>query len=116
MGFDGIFNMLDVLVLGFGFYAMYSAFVLQREGRIFRTFLIQKDTDPDSCRDLQGYANYMSPRLWTLGGVMVAYSAISLINTYVVEINTLFWLMMAAFLAVLAWYAMEVKKAAKKYF
>ena len=40
MGFDGIFNMLDVLVLGFGFYAMYSAFVLQREGRIFRTFLI----------------------------------------------------------------------------
>ena len=27
MGFDGIFNLLDWMVLGFGFYAMYSAWV-----------------------------------------------------------------------------------------
>ena len=82
MGFDGIFNMLDILVLGFGLYAMYAAFVLKREGKIIRTFLVFKDTDLNSCRDLQGYANCMSPKLWTLGTVMVVYSGISLMNTY----------------------------------
>lgn len=116
MAFDGIFNMIDVLVLGFGCYAMYSAWVLRREGRIIRTFLALKDTDLDSCKDLQGYANYMSPKLWTLGGVMVAYGGISLLNTYVVAINSLFWLMMAAFLIVLFWYGFEVKKAITRYF
>ncbi|MDE6961979.1 MAG: hypothetical protein K2P27_14155 [Lachnospiraceae bacterium] len=116
MGFDGIFNMLDILVLGFGLYAMYAAFVLKREGKIIRTFLVFKDTDLNSCRDLQGYANCMSPKLWTLGTVMVVYSGISLMNTYVVEIWTLFWLMMAVFLVVLFWYGLEVKKAMKKYF
>ena len=116
MGFDGIFNLLDWMVMGFGFYAMYSAWVLKREGKIIRTFLILRDTDPDSCRDLQGYANCMSPRLWTLGGVMAAYSIVSLINTYMVSVNTLFWLMMAVFLAVLFWYGLEVRKAMNKYF
>lgn len=116
MGFDGIFNMLDILVLGCGLYAMYSAYVLRQEGKIVRTFLVFKDTDLDSCKDLQGYANYMSPKLWTLGIVMTVYSLISLANTYVVQINTLFWLMMAAFLVVLFWYGMEAKKAMKKYF
>ena len=48
MGFNGIFNLIDWLVLGFGFYAMYSAFVLNREGKIIRTFLVFKDTDLSS--------------------------------------------------------------------
>ncbi len=116
MAFDGIFNMIDLLVLGFGFYAMYSAWVLQREGRIIRTFLVAKDTDLDSCKDLQGYANYISPKLWTLGIVMAVYGGVSLLNTYVVSVNTLFWLMMAVFLVTLFWYGTEVKKAMKKYF
>lgn len=116
MAFDGIFNLIDLLVLGFGFYAMYSARVLQKEGKIIRTFLALRDTDLDSCRDLQGYANYMSPKLWTLGIVMIAYSGISLLNTYVVAINSLFWVMMAAFLITLFWYGAQVKKAVKKYF
>ena len=116
MGFNGIFNLIDWLVLGFGFYAMYSAFVLNREGKIIRTFLVFKDTDLSSCKDLQGYANCMSPKLWTLGTVMVVYSGISLLNTYVVEVRNLFWLMMAVFFLVLFWYGLEVKKEMKKYF
>lgn len=67
MAFDGLFNLIDIMVLGFGFYAMYSAWVLQREGKILRTFLALKDTDLDSCKDLQGYANYIAPKLWALG-------------------------------------------------
>ncbi len=116
MAFDGLFNLIDIMVLGAGFYAMYSAWVLQREGKIIRTFLALGDTDLDSCKDLQGYANYISPKLWTLGIVMIVYAGISLLNTYVVAINSLFWVMMAVFLVALFWYGREVKKAITKYF
>lgn len=111
-----IMSFVDMLVLMCGIYAIYGAYVLRRDGRIIRTFLVFKETDLNSCKDLQGYANYMSPKLMTLGGVMAAYGAVSMVNTYVVQINTLFFVMMAAFLAVLVWYGMEVKKAMKKYF
>ena len=116
MGFDGIFNLIDIIVLGYGFYAMYSAYVLRNEGKIIRTFLVFKETDVDDCRDLQGYATFMSPKLWVLGGAMVAYGAISMINTYLVEITGLFWVMFVGFLVVLIWYAMEVKKAMQRFF
>lgn len=116
MGYDGLFNLIDLCVLGFGIYALYSAYVLQREGKIIRTFLVFKETDLDSCKDLQGYANFMGPKLWALGGIMVMYGAVSLINTYLVSIQTLFGVMMAVFLLALIWYAMEAKKAMKKYF
>lgn len=116
MGYDGLFNLIDICVFGFGFYALYSAYVLQKEGKIIRTFLVFKETDLDSCKDLQGYVNCMAPKLRTFGLVMVIYGATSLINTYLVSIRTLFGVMMAAFFLVLIWYAMEVKKAMKKYF
>lgn len=116
MEYDGLFNLIDFFILGCGFYALYSAYVLQREGKIIRTFLVFKETDLNSCKDLQGYANFMAPKLQAFGIVMIVYSATSMINTYLVNIQTLFWVMMAVFLAALVWYAMEVKKAMKKYF
>lgn len=116
MEFDGLFNMIDILVLLFGLYALYAAYVLKKDGTIIKTFLVFKETDVESCKDLQGYANFMSPKLWTLGGVMITYSAVSLINTYVVSIISLFWVMMAVFLLVLVWYGFEAKKAMQRYF
>ena len=113
---NSVFSMVDILVLGCGIYALYSAFVLQREGKIIRTFLVLKDTDLDSCRDLQGYANYMSPKLQLLGIVMILNGVVSLLNTYVVEIRNLFWIMMGVFLIVLIWYGMQARKAMKNFF
>ena len=53
MNFDGIFNLIDIVILGFGFYALYSAYVLKKEGKIIETFLVFKDTDVRTCKDLQ---------------------------------------------------------------
>lgn len=116
MDYDGIFELIDLFILGGGIYALYSAYVLRREGKIIRTFLVFKDTDLNSCKDLQGYANFIGPKLWTLGIVMVVYGVASLINTYVVSIQNLFLVMMGVFVLTLFWYAVEVKKAMKKYF
>lgn len=116
MGFDGLFNLIDLIVLGFGFYALYSAYVLQHDGKIIQTFLVFKETDVESCTDLQGYANCMAPKLWALGIIMIAYGAVSMINTYVVNIGGLFGVMMVVFLVALIWYGLEARKAMKKYF
>lgn len=116
MDYNSMFSLIDLMVLAFGFYALYSAFVLHKDGKVIRTFLVFKDTDINDCKDLQGYANFMAPKLYTLGAIMIAYGVISMLNTYVVEIPTLFAIMMIGFLIVLIWYALEVKKALKKYF
>ena len=116
MVFDRLFNLIDIIVFGFGFYALYSAYVLQREGKIIRTFLVFKETDVEACTDLQGYANFMAPKLWALGGIMILYGAASMVNTYVVNIGTLFGVMMVVFLLALIWYGLEARKAVNKYF
>ncbi len=112
----GIWDLMDVLILGCGFYALYSAYMLKTQGKIIKTFLVFKDTDVDSCKDLQEYANLMSPKLYTLGGIMVAYGVVSLINTYLVNINGLYIMFIVIFTVALIWYGIAVSKALKKYF
>lgn len=112
----GIWNLMDVLILGCGFYALYSAYMLKTQGKIIKTFLVFKDTDVNSCKDLQEYANLMAPKLYALGGIMVAYGVVSLINTYLVNINGLYMTFIVIFTAALIWYGFAVSKALKKYF
>ena len=112
----GFYSLIDLFVLGSGFYALYGAFVLKRDGKVIRTFLLPKDVEPSSCKDLQAYANLMAPKLQILGIAMIVYGLVSLLNTYVVPVWTLFWVMMAAFFLVLIWYGIELRKATKRYF
>lgn len=116
MNTNDLWELMDLLILACGIYALYGAWVLKNEGRIIKTFLVFKDTDVNSCKDLQSYANLMSPKLGTLGAVMVVYGVISMLNAYVVDIHTLYVAIMIIFVLVLIWYGMEVKKAMNKYF
>ncbi len=112
----GIWNLMDVLILGCGFYALYSAYMLKSQGKIIKTFLVFKDTDVDTCKNLQEYAHLMAPKLYALGGIMVAYGVVSLINTYLVNINGLYMTFIVIFAVALIWYGFAVSKALKKYF
>ena len=113
---DGFSELIDLLILGCGFYALYAGWVLQKKGEIIKTFLVFKDINVNKCKDIEGYAQIMAPKLYTLGGVIVAYGVVALLNAYVLDINGLFLVMMVIFVLVLIWYGMEVKKAADKYF
>lgn len=112
----GLYSLIDLFVLGSGFYALYCAFVLKKDGKVIRTFLLPRDVEPSACRDLPGYAGFMAPRLQALGAAMIAYALVSLLNTYVVPVWNLFWVMMAVFLLVLVWYGMALRKANRIYF
>lgn len=113
---NDIWNFMDIFILGVGVYALYAAWILKREGKIVRTFLVFKETDISACKDLQAYANLMSPRLGALTGVMIIYSILALVNSYVMDIRQLCLAAVGALILVLIWYGMEVKKAMKKYF
>ncbi|MCD8248902.1 MAG: hypothetical protein LUC60_03465 [Lachnospiraceae bacterium] len=113
---DTMWSFMDILILACGVYALYSAYVLKAQGKIVQTFLLAKDTKPESCKDLPAYASEMSPRLSAMGGVMVAYGVVSLINTYLVEVNSLYWVLMIVMFGCLVWYAIMAKRASAKYF
>lgn len=116
MDTNGIWELLDIMILVCGVYAGYGAYVLKNEGKIVRALLLSKDIKEESCKDLQGYANMMSPKLGILAGVMIVYSVISLLNTHVVNIMTLYWVAMVGMLAVMFWYSFQAKKAVQMYF
>ena len=113
---NDFWSFMDIFILGVGIYALYAAWVLKKKGTIVKTFLVFKETDVSACKDLQGYASLMSPKLGTLAGAIIAYGVLALINTYVVDIHQLCSVAMIAAAAVLVWYGIEVKKAMKKYF
>ncbi len=48
-----------------------AAYVLKTKGKIIKTFLVFKETDVNTCKDLGAYAASMAPKLSTLAGVMI---------------------------------------------
>ena len=112
----GLGSLIDMAVLILGFYALYAAFVLKREGKVVGTFLAFKGADVNRCKDIQKLKDVMFPRLCALGISMVAYSAVSLINTYLMEMAVLWLVMGAVFIIVLVWYAAAAQKCARELF
>ena len=109
-------SIMDIVILVCGVYALYAAYVLKTKGKIIKTFLVFKETDVNTCKDLGAYAASIAPKLSTLAGVMILYGVVSLINTYVVSIMSLYWVMMVALIGTLIWYGIQTRNATKKYF
>lgn len=109
-------SIMDIVILACGVYAFYAAYVLKTKGEIIKTFLVFKETDVSSCKDLEAYAASMAPKLSALAGVMILYGVISLINTYVVSIISLYWVVLIALIVTLLWYGIQTRNATKKYF
>ena len=104
-------SIMDIVVMVCGVYALYAAYVLKTKGKIIKTFLVFKETDVNTCKDLGAYAASMAPKLSTLAGVMILYGVVSLINTYVISIMSLYWVMMVALIGTLIWYGIQTRNA-----
>lgn len=115
MDYNSFFSFVDIIVFGGGFYALYAAWMLKREGKINQTLMLFKDTDINACKDLQGFANYMAPKLSALGAAMIVYGGISMLDTYVLDIDTLFFVVLGIFFLVLIWYAFACRRALSRY-
>ena len=109
-------SIMDMIVLACGVYALYAAYVLKTKGKVIKTFLVFKDTDIRSCKDLAAYAAEMSPKLYVLAGAMIADGVVAMIDTYLVSVPGLYIAMLVIFIGVLVWYGLQARNAMKKYF
>lgn len=115
-------QMLDmvmvVMLLGCGVYALYSALKLKKLCYLFpNNFLYPGDCKPEACVDSSGFILYITPRLILLGIGMTLIGVLFLLNMMVIKADSL-WINMASViipLALLAWYVIAQRKAAKRF-
>ena len=119
---DGMVDMLDSLMLimlfGFGIYGIYSAIRLRKEQMLFpNKFLYPGNCDPAACLDPGEFIDYIIPRALILGVALILLGGLLALNTFVLHIDS--WLidlgMIVMPVAVIVWYCVVQRKAAKNY-
>lgn len=119
---DGMVDMLDSLMLimlfGFGIYGIYSAIRLRKEQMLFpNKFLYPGNCDPAACLDPGEFIDYIIPRALILGVALILLGGLLALNSFVLHIDS--WLidlgMIVMPVAVIVWYCVVQRKAAKNY-
>ena len=116
MDTGSMFGFMDIIVLGCGVYGIYSWYMLVKKHEIKKAFLLGGDHRPDQCLDIDGFAKTIGSKLLIASIAMIAFSAFSLFNDNVQNVGAVYWVVMAAFLGVLVWYCIMLRKANDQYF
>lgn len=119
---DGMVDMLDSLMLimlfGFGIYGLYSAIRLRKEQLLFpNKFLYPGNCDPAACLDPGEFIDYITPRALILSVALILLGVLLALNSFVLHIDS--WIidlcMIVMPLAVIIWYCVVQRKAAKHF-
>lgn len=117
MDSNSAFGLVDILVVGGGFYVLYAWYLLVFKGEIKEGILVPKSTSPKKCKDLPGYQGYMGIRTLIFGIVTIVSGAVGLYQDYVTRLPVPVYLgALAFFLACVVWFAVCSKKAEKMFF
>lgn len=119
---DGMVDMLDtlmfVMLVGFGLYALYSAFRLHKEQMLLpNKILYPGDCKPEDCVDEGEFIDFILPRAVILGACLLVMGIVLGLNMFLFKLEAL-WIdiaMMVVPIAVFAWYILAQRKAAKRY-
>lgn len=112
-----IFSLIDIVVLGCGVYSLYTVYAMKQTGEIKKGWLISNQIDVDTCKDKEGYINFISIRTIILGIIIIIYGGIGVINSYLFELpSSLIYGSMIVFFICLIWFAVSSSKANKVYF
>ena len=55
---DLLFILVDIVIAGFGFYALYCGLLLKNKNIVTKQILVSKDMEFKKCRDIEGYKNW----------------------------------------------------------
>lgn len=119
---DGMIDMLDSLMLimlfGFGIYGLYSAIRLRKEQLLFpNKFLYPGNCDPAACLDPGEFIDFIIPRALILSVALILLGGLLALNSFVLHIDS--WIIDLAMivlpLAVIVWYCIVQRKAAKNF-
>lgn len=110
---DLLFGLIGV---GMGLYVLYATIMMQKTGEINQSLLLDKNTNPNLCKNKEAYINKVKPCMWVLGISALLYGAIMLINAYVVAIPNISLAAIGVFFIIIIWFAVVTMKAKKEFF
>lgn len=113
---DNFYSIIDIIVLGCGLYCIYSAYKMKTKGDISSSILFSNTADAVKCRDKAGYIAYMFPKMALFGVITTIYGITGLVSSYVMNLGFGQIIVMVVFFVVLIWFAVETKKAYRKFF
>lgn len=113
---NSIWSILDVIFVGAGLYVLYALVLMKTKGEIKTGVLMGKDVQLKKCRDLEGFKNYVAPRMLVFGIACALYGGAGLVNTYVTALPVaLYGVVAVLFLLVLIWYGYSTRKAVQRF-
>ena len=108
-------SMMDIIIIGCGAYVLYVFYELKFAGEIKEGLLLPKGVLAKNCKDKAAYISEMAPKV-LIYGIMVLICGIFgiLENSYQV-LGNFYLIVLIVFAVVTAWFAIQSKKAVKKY-
>lgn len=118
VGVNTISLLLVAMLIGCGIYCIYSFIRLRKEFYLFpNKFLYPGNCAPESCTDVVGFIDFISPRILLFGIALIlfgiAFGVIDIVlhvNSVVIDIAS-----MVVPLALFVWYVLAQRKAAKEF-
>ncbi len=109
---DNIWSMMDIIFAGAGAYMLYAWILMKKTGEIKTSLLLSKEVDIRKCKDLEGYKDFMAPKMLVFGITALVYGGYGLVNSYVFSMPMpVYWAVMAGFFAVLVWFSVQSRKS-----
>lgn len=116
MNTNQMFAIMDFIMVGAGLYLLFAWYLLQfrneiREGVLVQTGMAKK------CKNLEGYKNYIAPKLLIFALCAIVSGGVGLYSDYVKPINSYVYLgMTLVFFVVLVLFVRYTKKAQDMFF
>lgn len=110
-------SIFDWLILACGFYLVYSGFFMVKKRELKKGLLVSKDLDLDRLKEenKDGYIDTMGKKTLVFGIITIAYCAVNLVSTYLIDLGIFQTVIYFLFLLALIWFAVIMVKAQKKY-
>lgn len=110
-------SIIDLIILICGFYCIYTAYLMKTNREIKAGWLISSQINIEACKDKDGYIDFMWKRTVAFGIIVLIYSGVGLINSYVTPLNSVIVFgSMGVFFIALIWFAVLSSKSVKRFF
>lgn len=110
---DSMFLLIDVLISGYGIYALYAWFLMVKKGEVKENILFSKTVSFTRCKDKEGYKKFIAPKVLVFGIGTLICGLLGFVSDYTGLLGSLYLIVTVLFLILLAWFTAMTKKAVK---
>lgn len=102
--------LMDVIILGYGIYTVYSAIMMKKTGQLGSWL-----RGPGVIRDEKGYVAFISGRTIVLGIAAVLFAIVHFVHNYVTAIPEILSAVLLLFFTVCLWFFGNMARAKQKF-